>query len=66
LRAGIHDYVTDQVTANVRRVRETMQSTLQIVLDVKELLCMLSCLVIWFGMLLYHLCAISIRTGIVN
>ena len=51
-------------TANVRRVRETMLSTLKIIWDVKELLCLITCLVIWFGMLMFVLfnqCVASYR-----
>ena len=42
-------------TVNIRQIRETMVSTLQIIWDVKELLCLIVCLVLWFGMLMFVL-----------
>lgn len=42
-------------TVNIRQIRETMVSTLLIIWDVKELLCLIVCLVLWFGMLMFVL-----------
>ena len=41
--------------ANAKKIRETMLSTIRIIWDVKELLCLITCLVLWFGMVMYVL-----------